>query len=415
MGISSDFSVAIAGAGLSGLCLAQYLMRAGVDVHVYERDQSPFVRRQGYRIILDRYGLEALRESLPRPLYRLALTTGDEPGGHLRFTDSRLRDAFTITFKDEPHATRQVDRATLRSILQTGLDGRIHYGKVAAGVDGGGPAGLRLRFSDGGAAPATVVVAADGVGSALRAQLMPDADPENTAMAGVYGLSPLRRNGESIIPDALRTSGVLAIADQPGRAFFFTSMRFGESPREAFARVAPGSFAPTGYDYVMWGLLLRQEEVPIAVRGDLLALGDLAARMSADFHPLIRRLVDTAELDATVLNLFTTGRRPRRWAVPRATMMGDAVHAMPPFGAHGGNTALRDAALLGRRLVEAWESGTPIEEAIAGYQDEMVTYAFRAVDTAAGLMRRLTGSAAAPHWVLTRVLPRLHRVTVPEA
>jgi 2-polyprenyl-6-methoxyphenol hydroxylase-like FAD-dependent oxidoreductase len=415
MGISSDFSVAIAGAGLSGLCLAQYLMRAGVDVHVYERDQSPFVRRQGYRIILDRYGLEALRESLPRPLYRLALTTGDEPGGHLRFTDSRLRDAFTITFKDEPHATRQVDRATLRSILQTGLDGRIHYGKVAAGVDGGGPAGLRLRFSDGGAAPATVVVAADGVGSALRAQLMPDADPENTAMAGVYGLSPLRRNGESIIPDALRTSGVLAIADQPGRAFFFTSMRFGESPREAFARVAPGSFAPTGYDYVMWGLLLRQEEVPIAVRGDLLALGDLAARRSADFHPLIRRLVDTAELDATVLNLFTTGRRPRRWAVPRATMMGDAVHAMPPFGAHGGNTALRDAALLGRRLVEAWESGTPIEEAIAGYQDEMVTYAFRAVDTAAGLMRRLTGSAAAPHWVLTRVLPRLHRVTVPEA
>jgi 2-polyprenyl-6-methoxyphenol hydroxylase-like FAD-dependent oxidoreductase len=96
-------------------------------------------------------------------------------------------------------------------------------------------------------------------------------------------------------------------------------------------------------------------------------------------------------------------------------MMGDAVHVMPPFGAHGGNTALRDAALLGHRLVEARASGTPVEEAIAGYQDEMVPYAFRAVDTAAGLMRRLTGGAAAPHWVLTRVLPRLHRVTVPEA
>jgi 2-polyprenyl-6-methoxyphenol hydroxylase-like FAD-dependent oxidoreductase len=128
MGASTDFSVAIAGAGLSGLCLAQYLVRAGIDVHVYERDPGPFVRRQGYRIILDRYGLEALRESLPRQLYTLALTTGDEPGGHLRFTDSRLRDAFTITFKDEPHATRQVDRLTLRSILQSGLNGRIHYG-----------------------------------------------------------------------------------------------------------------------------------------------------------------------------------------------------------------------------------------------------------------------------------------------
>ncbi|WBB71963.1 NAD(P)/FAD-dependent oxidoreductase [Micromonospora sp. WMMD1128] len=415
MTISTDFSVAIAGAGLSGLCLAHYLMRSGIDVHVYERDPGPFVRRQGYRIILDRYGLEALRESLPRPLYRLALATGDEPGGHMRFTDSRLRDAFTITFKDDPHETRQVDRLTLRSILQSGLDGRIHYGKAAVAVDGDGPAGLRLRFSDGGAVTATVVVGADGVGSALRAQLMPDAEPADTPMVGIYGRSPLWRDGASVIPDALRTSGVLAIADRPGRAFFFTSMRFGESPSEAFARLAPGSYAPTGDDYVMWALLLRREELPVGARGDLRTLWKLAARMSADFHPLVRRLVDTAELDATVLNLFATGRRPRRWAVPRATMMGDAVHVMPPFGAHGGNTALRDAALLGRRLVEARANGTPVEEAIAGYQDEMMPYAFRAVGSAATLMRRLTGDAAAPHWLLTRVLPRLHRVTVPEA
>ena len=119
-------------------------------------------------------------------------------------------------------------------------------------------------------------------------------------------------------------------------------------------------------------MLLRQEEVPTGIRGDLLALWRLVDRMSADFHPLIRRLVDTAEPDATVLNLFATGRRPRRWAMPRATMMGDAVHVMPPFGAHGGNTALRDAALLGHKLVEARANGTPVEEAIDGYQDEMV-------------------------------------------
>ncbi|MFG2062661.1 NAD(P)/FAD-dependent oxidoreductase [Micromonospora sp. NPDC048871] len=415
MSTSTGFSVAISGAGLSGLCLAQYLVRNGIDVHVYERDPGPFVRQQGYRIILDRYGLEALRTSLPRPLYRLALATGDEPGGQLRFTDRRLRDAFTITFKDKTHTTRQVDRQTLRSILQSGLDGRIHYGKAAAAVDDTDPARLRLLFSDGTAAPATVVVGADGVGSPLRTQLMPDADPVPTPMAGIYGRTPLRLNGASIIPEALRTSGVLAIADRPGRAFFFTSMRFGESPREAFARLAPGSYAPTGEDYVMWGLLLRQEEVPEGTRRDLLTLWNLATRMGTDFHPLIRRLIEAAELDTMVLNSFATGRRPTRWAVPRATMMGDAVHVMPPFGAHGGNTALRDAALLGRRLVEARAGGMPVEKAIARYQEEMVPYAFRAVDTAAALMRRLTGGAAAPHWVLTRVLPRLHRVTVPEA
>lgn len=412
---STGFTVAIAGAGLSGLCLAQYLTRAGVDVHVYERDPSPFVRQQGFRIILDRHGLAALRESLPRPLYRLALTTGDEPGGHLRFTDSRLRDAFTINFKDEPYATRQVDRQTLRSILLYGLDGRVHYGRAAVAVDDGGPAGLRLRFADGGAVPASVVVGADGRRSALRAQLAPDTDPAGTPMAGVYGRSPLWRGGVNVIPEALRTSGVLAIADQPGRAFFFTSMRFAENPVEAFARLAPGGYAPTGRDYVMWALLVRREQVPGGTRGDLVALRDLAAGMSTDFHPVVRRLVGTGELDTMVLNQFAAGRRPREWTVPRATLMGDAVHVMPPFGAHGGNTALRDAALLGHRIVMARSIGIPIEEAIAGYQDDMASYAYRAVGTAAALMRRLTGSAAVPHWALTRVLPRLHRVTVPEA
>jgi 2-polyprenyl-6-methoxyphenol hydroxylase-like FAD-dependent oxidoreductase len=58
-------SVAIAGAGLSGLCLAQCLLHAGIDVHVYEADPGPYVRDQGYRITVDEHGLAALDQSLP--------------------------------------------------------------------------------------------------------------------------------------------------------------------------------------------------------------------------------------------------------------------------------------------------------------------------------------------------------------
>lgn len=44
--------VAVAGAGLGGLCLAQGLHRAGAEVTVYERDTALAGRQQGYRLHL---------------------------------------------------------------------------------------------------------------------------------------------------------------------------------------------------------------------------------------------------------------------------------------------------------------------------------------------------------------------------
>ena len=52
----SGLRVAVAGAGLGGLCLAQGLLKAGVDVTVYERDARLAGRRQGYRLHVDAPG-----------------------------------------------------------------------------------------------------------------------------------------------------------------------------------------------------------------------------------------------------------------------------------------------------------------------------------------------------------------------
>jgi len=52
--------VAVAGAGLGGLCLAQGLLRAGADVTVYERDASLAGRRQGYEQQMREYGYAAV-------------------------------------------------------------------------------------------------------------------------------------------------------------------------------------------------------------------------------------------------------------------------------------------------------------------------------------------------------------------
>jgi 2-polyprenyl-6-methoxyphenol hydroxylase-like FAD-dependent oxidoreductase len=60
----SGLRVAVAGGGLGGLGLAQGLLKAGVDVTVYERDAQLAGRRQGYRLHVDARAGLALEQCL---------------------------------------------------------------------------------------------------------------------------------------------------------------------------------------------------------------------------------------------------------------------------------------------------------------------------------------------------------------
>jgi len=67
------------------------------------------------------------------------------------------------------------------------------------------------------------------------------------------------------------------------------------------------------------------------------------------------------------------------WAATNVTLLGDAVHTMTPLQGIGGNTALRDAALLCRKLVEVDHGRLELLPAIGQYEAEMRHYGFEAV------------------------------------
>jgi 2-polyprenyl-6-methoxyphenol hydroxylase-like FAD-dependent oxidoreductase len=52
---------------------------------------------------------------------------------------------------------------------------------------------------------------------------------------------------------------------------------------------------------------------------------------------------------------------------------------MTPARGIGANTALRDASLLGRKLVAAARGELPLEQAMHDYEEKMLVYAFAAV------------------------------------
>lgn len=394
-------AVAIVGAGLAGLTLAHRLWRDGWEVTVFERDDGALTRAQGYRITADRHGIEALTRSLDPALVERILARSGPPGGHFRITDERLRDAVVVTFDPATASERQLDRADLRLALLDGLGPEVRYGKAATAV-AGDDEGVRITFSDGSTVRSDVAVIADGVGSALRASVFPTAAPADPGVGGIYGRCPLIRDGRCVLSEQLTDSGVLALLPEQGSSFFFTSMRFG-----------PAAIEDGRQDYVMWGLVLGSERVLAAAAGeDRDHLTARAMRSVRAAHPIIRELVATSDPASTLLSRFAVGRRPGPAALSHVAVLGDAIHPMPPFGAHGGNTALRDAATLGDALVDAHHGGGALSGAVDQFHQTMRGYAYDAVDDAEKQMRRL-GASGLQRWMLRRVLPAVRRSTAP--
>ena len=63
------------------------------------------------------------------------------------------------------------------------------------------------------------------------------------------------------------------------------------------------------------------------------------------------------------------------------TLLGDAIHVMPPRGS-GANSALGDASLLCRALVAASRGERPLLRAIEDYEVEMLRHGFAAIRAA---------------------------------
>jgi 2-polyprenyl-6-methoxyphenol hydroxylase-like FAD-dependent oxidoreductase len=366
--------IAIVGAGLAGLTLAQRLVTAGAAVTVFERDAGPDVRGQGFRITVDEHGFGALRACLPAGLHERVLATAGPPGGFFRITDERLRDAVVVRFDPATTIGRQVDRQTLRSILLTGLDGVVRWGTPVPALEpaDGGVAVLGERFD--------FAVVADGIGSVLRRAVHPAAEPVDLGVGGIYGRTPLRVDGTALLPERLHGSGILALLPRPGLAFFVTAMRFpGDRP-----------------DYLMWGVVT--DEVP--------ADPAAAARAAvAPAHPALRAVVEHTEPGQLLFSRFAAGRITGPSVLPPAAVLGDAIHPMPPLGAHGGNTALRDAHTLAEALLA---SPADLPGAAARYHAAMTGYATAAVRSAERQTRRLARGGPST-WVLRRALPVLRR------
>ncbi|WP_431873548.1 FAD-dependent monooxygenase [Amycolatopsis sacchari] len=309
--------VIVVGGGIGGLTAALALLRAGHEVRVDERAAGFGEIGAGVQLgpnatrVLHGLGLDAaLRRTAFSPVATRFLRWEDDTV----LTEWPLAGHMEARF-GAPYYT--VYRPDLITVLAAALPaGVVCFGKAVTAVESWHPRPL-VRFADGTAATADVVVGADGIHSAVRGATVAETAARFSGMCAYRALVPA---------DALSAEPAVRVWLGPNRHLVaYPVGRFvnlvcvvpaTDWPEESWT--APGSLA----------------ELRAAFRGWSRELNDLLGHVR---EPVYR------------WGLYDREPLPR-WSTATTTLVGDACHPMLPFLAQGGAQAIEDGAALAAAL-----------------------------------------------------------------
>ncbi len=389
--------VVIIGGGIGGLCLAQGLKATGVSVAVYERNSSTSWL-EGYRIHINPVGSRALHACLPPVLWEAFMATAGTPPAGLCFLTEQLQELVVIadTFMSNKDgnpidAHYPVNRLALRHVLLVGLENVVHFEKVFERYERTPEGRVTAYFVDGTSATGDVLVAADGANSRVRQQYLPQAPRREIGAAAIGGKVLLTEQTRAWLP--LQLGGRLNLIMPPDRYCLFTAP-FERKPgsvevqslareRAKEASLNPDLLVDTTQDYLLWALIASSSEYPVEMqRLTEEGLLRVAGQMMERWHPQLRRLVAASAPQSVSFTSFKTSTVIGPWESTNVTLLGDAIHNMPPVGGLGGNMALRDAWSLARGLMDVQQGRSALLPAITSYEAEMRTHGFAAVRAA---------------------------------
>lgn len=346
--------VVIVGAGIGGLVAALSLHAAGHrDIRVVERVRE--LRPLGVGINLLPH---AVRELTELGLGGAVAGIGVPPGrlayfnrhGQPIWSEPRGLDA------GYRWPQLSVHRGEFQMLLVDEVERRLGQGTVRQGLrltavdhgDGDGPEIARLVDDSGTATnvEADLVIAADGIHSAMRHQHHPDEG------APVWNGLILWR-GTAMVPGYLDGRTMVMAGD-------------GEQKFVAYPLTAPD--APAGLSRVNF---IAERRAPDGTEArsdwnrpvDPAPIVDLFADWSFDWLD-VPSVIASAE---RILEYPMVDRDPiPQWTFGRTVLLGDAAHAMYPNGSNGASQGILDARTLAHRLA----TEPTIDAALAAYEAE---------------------------------------------
>uniref|UniRef100_UPI001C2F2347 FAD-dependent oxidoreductase n=1 Tax=Streptomyces sp. GbtcB6 TaxID=2824751 RepID=UPI001C2F2347 len=390
--------VIIIGAGTGGLALAQGLKKAGISSAVYERDRTRSDGLYGYRVGIDPDGSRSLRAVLPSHVFDTFAATCARTPRYMNMLTEKYKAVFSsdalidgASGADPADTERSVSRMTLRQVLLTGLEDQVHFDKSFTRYEQHDAGTVTAHFADGTSATGDLLVAADGSGSRVRRQYLPHAQLKDTGLVGVTGKVPLTdqtaklltekvRNGVSLVFAPHGYSCILHVMEFPWDAAGAPRSGIGSTDTELI-QTWPGLQFDNSRDYIMWGFAGARHNLPADI--DTMTgpqLHALVAELTGSWHPHLRELFALADPNTCFPLTIRTSEPVEQWPTSNVTLLGDAIHTMTPGRGVGANTALRDAALLTRRLTAVRDGSSPLLAAVRDYETKMIAYSREAVE-----------------------------------
>jgi 2-polyprenyl-6-methoxyphenol hydroxylase-like FAD-dependent oxidoreductase len=318
--------IAIIGGGIGGLTAAVALAREGLAAEVYE--QAPVLEEVGAGVGLWPNALRALAPiGLAGKVAQLAVKLAGQgikrPDGAwlLRIPEDVMTQRWGAGFA-------LVHRAELQQLLAGELGpSLIHLGARCTGFEDSGQ-GVTAYFADGRKVQADVLVGADGVHSAVRAQLLGPAALRYRGYTAVRSITPA---GSVPLPrDGIETWG--------------RGARFGLGPASGDRVIW----------YAMWNAPAGAHDA-----------GDTAARLRELFggwHDPVPAIIEATPAAAVIRNDIYDRRPARTWSRGRVALIGDAIHPMAPDLAQGACQAILDATTLATCLAASRDTPAAIRD-----------------------------------------------------
>ena len=308
---------AIIGGGIGGLTTAIALRKIGFEVDVYER--APELKEVGSGMSLWPNAVRSLNQIDPSILLRLQ--TRGRSLRRLLMKDADGERIKTLPLPATDCNGIAIHRAELQSSLAQSVPPHsIHLDHTFLRLEQR-PNSVTLHFENGASAEADLVVACDGIHSAVRKSLGLKSKLTNSAYSVWRGMTFI--NSE----DDARYLGLEHDGD--------FSESYGHGRRFGILRLGPGRI----HWYAVANNSLRSPDMSEAVA--------LRALFSG-WHAPVPELIENAE--SAICTKVQDRLATLPWVVGRVAILGDAAHPISPNFGQGACLAIEDAVVLASSL-----------------------------------------------------------------